>query len=63
MSKTMTNNKRDFISLLSSMSHEDINRYIREHGKPPKKVSMCHIIDKDKYNTLDKILAMRNIID
>ena len=33
--------KEDFIKLLSSMSHNDINDYIKRNGKKPKPVLMA----------------------
>lgn len=42
-------NKDDFISVLMSMSDTEINNYIKENGKPPKKVRLYHLVDKDKY--------------
>ena len=50
--------KRDFIAIISSMTHEEINDYIREHGKPPKPVRLYHLIDKEKY-TYEAAKAMR----
>ena len=40
--------KRDFIQLLSMMSDTEINDYIKRHGKGPKPVVMCVIVDKEK---------------
>ena len=39
--------KQDFIQLLASMSHNDINDYIKPHGKTPKKVLACRIVKKE----------------
>lgn len=33
--------REDFIKLLSSMSHNDINDYIKRNGKKPKPVLMA----------------------
>lgn len=46
MAKTY-NNKRDFIQLLSSMDHNDINEYIKRHGKKPKQVLICRKVVKE----------------
>ena len=44
-----THNKRnDFIQTLCMMSDTEINDYIKRHGKPPKPVVMCRIVDKSK---------------
>lgn len=45
MAKTHEN-RRDFIKILSSMSHNDINDYIKQHGKRPKDVLLCTVRDK-----------------
>ena len=47
MSKT-TDKKNDFIELISQMTDTELNDYIKIHGKPPKKVRMYHLIDKEK---------------
>ena len=39
------NNRRDFINILMSMSDVELNEYIKTHGKPPKPVMMCRLID------------------
>ena len=39
--------KRDFIQILSMMSDTEINDYIKTHGKPPKPVVMCRIVNKE----------------
>ena len=41
--------KDDFINLLMTMSDTEINDYIKEHGKPPKKTRLYQLIDKEKY--------------
>lgn len=41
MQKTVLNKeniKEDFISLLNSMSPQEINEYIKSKGKPPKSI-------------------------
>lgn len=38
--------KEDFIKLLASMSHNDINEYIKRHGKAPKPVLAIRVVDK-----------------
>ena len=38
--------KEDFIKLLASMSHNDINDYIKRHGKAPKPVLAIRVVDK-----------------
>ena len=44
------NNKRDFIQLLMTMSDTEINDYIKKHGKGPKPVVMCTIVERDETN-------------
>jgi hypothetical protein len=39
--------KRDFIQILSSMNDTEINDYIKQHGKGPKPVVMCVIINNN----------------
>ena len=39
--------KQDFIELLASMSDNDINEYIKRHGKKPKKVLTCRVVKKE----------------
>ncbi len=43
-----TDKKRDFIALLASMSDNEINEYIKIHGKPPKKVLLYRLIHKEE---------------
>ena len=40
--------KRDFIQILSMMTDTQINDYIKTHGKGPKPVVMCTIVEDDK---------------
>ena len=47
MSKTYEN-KRDFIQLLTMMTDTEINDYIKRHGKGPKPVVMCTIVERSK---------------
>ena len=49
MAKTHEN-KRDFIQLLMMMSDTEINDYIKRHGKGPKPVEMCRIVERSKNN-------------
>lgn len=49
MAKTHEN-KRDFIQLLMSMSDTEINDYIKRHGKGPKPVVMCTIVERGDNN-------------
>lgn len=51
MSKTH-DKKRDFIQLLSMMSDTELNDYIKRHGKGPKPVVMCIIIEKENKNAV-----------
>lgn len=46
MSKTY-DKKQDFIQLLAFMSHNDINEYIKRHGKKPKPVLVCRVVKED----------------
>ena len=51
MSKQKTTNKRrDFIQFISSVSAEELNDYIKSHGKPPKSVRLYHLIKKEDNN-------------
>ena len=45
MAKTH-DNKKDFIQLLCMMSDTEINDYIKRHGKGPKPVVMCTIVER-----------------
>jgi hypothetical protein len=49
MPKT-TNKRQDFISLISMMSNNELNEYIKRHGHGPKPVVMCRIVSKGKKN-------------
>lgn len=40
--------KEDFIKLLASMSHNDINEYIKRHGKAPKQVLAIRVVNSPK---------------
>lgn len=44
MAKTH-NKKKDFISILASMTDTEINDYIKTNGKGPKPVVMCVLIN------------------
>lgn len=46
MKKKTYDNKRDFIKILTSMSDVELNEYIKTHGKPPKPVIMCRIVNR-----------------
>ena len=53
--------KQDFINLLASMDHNEINEYIKSHGKPPKKIRLYHLVGKDKsYDEASVIQFMKN---
>lgn len=54
--------KQDFINLLASMNHNEINEYIKSHGKPPKKIRLYHLIDNEKksYDEASVIQFMKN---
>ena len=45
MAKT-TEKKQHFIALISMMSNNELNDYIKRHGHGPKPVVMCRIVDK-----------------
>lgn len=47
MAKTY-NGKQDFIKLLASMSHNDINEYIKRHGKNPKPVLAIRVVKREE---------------
>ncbi len=49
MAKTH-DNKKDFIQLLCMMSDTEINDYIKRHGKGPKPVVMCTIVERSDDN-------------
>lgn len=40
--------KRDFIQILSMMTDTEINDYIKTHGKGPKPVVMCRIVEENE---------------
>jgi len=40
--------RKDFLDILTSMTDTELNDYIKAKGKPPKKVVMCRIVDKEK---------------
>ena len=42
--------KRDFIRLLCMMSDTELNDYIKRHGKGPKPVVMCRIVERGESN-------------
>lgn len=42
--------KDDFIKIISSMTDTEINDYIKAHGKGPKPVVMCRIIEEENKN-------------
>lgn len=48
MAKKTYNKKRDFIKLISSMSNNELNDYIKQHGSKPKPVNMVVIVNKTK---------------
>lgn len=48
MSSKTHENKRDFIQILSMMSDTEVNDYIKTHGKAPKPVVMCRIVEGKK---------------
>lgn len=47
MAKTY-DKKRDFIKIISSMTNNELNDYIKQYGSKPKPVVMCRIVDKTK---------------
>lgn len=49
MAKTH-DNKKDFIQLLCMMSDTELNDYIKRHGKGPKPVVMCTIVERGDEN-------------
>jgi len=50
MAKTY-NKKNDFIEFIASMSHNELNDYIKRHGSEPKPVVMVREVDKSKTST------------
>lgn len=55
MTKTY-NKKRDFIRLISSMTNNELNDYIKQYGSEPKPVVMCRIVnDKDESKNCQKV--------
>ena len=46
MNKKTYNKKRDFIKLISSMTNNELNDYIKKNGSKPKKTTLCFLIDK-----------------
>jgi hypothetical protein len=47
MAKTY-DKKNDFIEFIASMSHNELNDYIKRHGSDPKPVVMVREVDKSK---------------
>lgn len=45
------NKKEDFIKIISMMTNNELNDYIKRHGPDPKPVVMVRIIDKDSKPT------------
>ena len=45
-SRGSTNNRDSFLREIMSLSHYELNAYIKAHGKPPKPVRMYHLVDK-----------------
>ena len=50
--------KRDFIDFLCSMSHNEINDFIKANGKGPKPVRMYHLVD-NKELTYDEYRSIK----
>lgn len=48
MSSNNHKHKKDFIDRLMEFTDTELNDYIKSHGKPPKKIEMCHIVNKSK---------------
>lgn len=48
MKKKTYNKKEDFLLLLSSMTNNELNDFIKNHGSKPKKIPMCYLLDKNK---------------
>ena len=49
MAKTH-DNKEDFIHILSMMDQNEINDYIKRHGKRPKKTVLATLVKKPDQN-------------
>lgn len=47
MAKTY-DKKNDFIEFIASMSHNELNDYIKRHGSDPKPVVMVREVDKSR---------------
>ena len=41
-----TTNRDSFLSEIMSLSHDELNAYIKANGKPPKPVQLYHLVDK-----------------
>ena len=54
-----TNNKNSFIEFVSKATPDELNKFIMENGKPPKKVLMYRLVDKSKYKTYKEFIKSR----
>ena len=55
-SKMYSQKRRDFIDVLTSMSQNEINEYIKTHGKPPKPILLYRLIESIKDNDLKPLV-------
>ena len=46
--------KEDFIGFLANLTPVELNRLIKENGKPPKKVNMIYCFDGYKEQQLEQ---------
>jgi len=54
-SKMYSKKRRDFIDVLVSMNQNEINDYIKTHGKSPKPIQLYRLIESCKDNDLKPI--------
>ena len=48
-------NKEDFINKIANMDIDELQKFIKSKGKPPKKIQLFHIVDKEKYPTFESL--------
>ena len=51
----------DFIDELLSLSPEEIDHMMKTNAKPPKKVRLYHLVNKEKYPTFESSKASGSI--
>jgi len=56
-----TDNKEKFIEFISKATPDELNQFIMENGKPPKRVLMYRLVDKSKYKTYKEFMKAKGI--